>query len=192
MTLSTDIYLTGPVDAKEVFDFCNSLMGAKNPSFSNEESSWSEGRWSYLNAPGQGYNAWMGVYYRPDGPLAAEDVWVEDTDVWTEDGSVYRYLDQKACTVRINFDTGYGYRDEFGGCSELHGRYIVALHRWAEDHGATLEWQNEFTGEYFKGLDGLSDFGGEGDKAADWVKEIYQLIKASVVEDIAKKFEDTK
>lgn len=182
MTLSTDIYLTGPVDAKTVFDFCNELMGSTSARFSNEESSWSKGQWSYMNEPGQGFNAWMGVYYSPDGPLASEDIWETDDD--------YRYLAQKACTVKVNFDTAYGYRDDFGGCADLHGRYIVALNRWAEDHGATLEWQNEFTGEYFKGLDGLSDFGGEGDKAADWVKEIYQMIKASVVEDIAKKMEE--
>jgi hypothetical protein len=170
MTLSTDIYLTGTVDAKTVFDFCNDLLGATNPVFDHEESSWDKGRWQYMNQPGQGFNAWLSVYYKPDGPLSAEDVWDVDGE--------YRWLSEKACTVKINFDTAYGYRDEFGGCSELHGRYIVALNRWAEGHGATLEWHNEFTGDYFKGLDGLSEFGGEGEKAADWVKDIMKKLVA--------------
>lgn len=175
MTLNTHIYLTGPVDAKEVFDFCNGLLEAKNPVFDNEESRWSKGVWRYMNEPGQGLNAWLTVAYRPDGPLATEDIYDEE------------WLAQKACTVEISFDTGYSYRDEFGGCSELHGRYIRALKQWADDHGATLAWQNEFTGDVFDGLDGLEDFGGEGEKAADWVKDIYQLIKQDVVNDILKK-----
>lgn len=183
MTLSTNVYLTGTVDAKTVFDFCNDLMGADFARFSNEKSHYGSG-WHYMNEPGQGFNAWLSVYYNPDGQLSEKDVWIED------DGD--RWLDQKACTVMVNFDTGYAYRDDFGGCADLHGRYIVALNRWAEDHGATLEWQNEFTGEYFKGLDGLADFGGEGKKAADWAEEIYRLVKASVVENIASRLEEDK
>lgn len=152
MTLSTDIYLTGPVDAKEVFDFCNEqLLGTTEPRYKHEESSWSAGEWQYMNEPGQGFNAWLWVHYRKDGPLASEDVWEQDED--------YRYLATKACTVKVNFDTAYGYNDEFGGCSSLHARYIRALIQYAEEHGATLEWKNEFTDEIFKGTDGLDSFG---------------------------------
>lgn len=164
MTLNTHIYLTGPVDAKEVFDFCNGLLGAKNPAFTNEESRWDAGIWRYMNQPGQGFNAWLTVAYRPDGPLAVEDVYDEE------------WLAQKACAVSISFDTGYSYQDEFGNCSALHGRYIRALQLWAEDHGATLAWQNEFTGEVFDGLDGLENFAGEGDEAAAWSRDVVRAI----------------
>jgi hypothetical protein len=178
MTLSTDIYLTGNVDPHEVFDFCNKLIGADNPVFTDEESDYGPtGRRRIMNAPGQGFPAWLSVSYRKGGPLAAEDVWVEDGDISTEDGSVYRWLDQKACTVEINFDTGYSYRDEFGGCSDLHGRYITMINLWAEERGIALEWQNEFSGEYFKGTDGLREFGGEGANASQFVEDVLRLIK---------------
>jgi hypothetical protein len=154
-------------------------MGATSPSFDHTESRWSDGQWIYMNDPGQGFDAWLSVHHRTDGPLATEDVWVDD------DG--YRYLDQKACTVMVNFDTAYGYQDRLGGCASLHGRYIVMLDRWAKDHGATLEWRNEFTGEFFKGLDGLEDFGGEEVRAAEWLDQVYQLIKEDVVKDVAKR-----
>lgn len=169
MTLSTNIYLTGNVDAREVFDFCNKLIGAENPSFTDTESEWVPGMWVLMNQPGQGYPAWLSVSYRKDGPLATEDIWVTE-----EDG--YRFLDQKACSVEINFDTGYSYQDEFGGCSDLHGRYITMINLWAEERGATLSWKNEFSGEYFDGTDGLKDFGGEGAKAAGWVKDVFRAL----------------
>jgi hypothetical protein len=170
MTLSTDIYLTGNVNAREVFDFCNKLIGAQDPNFLNEVSNWRDGQWSYMNEPGQGFPAWLSVYYRMDGPLAAEDVWTED------DGE--RWLDQKACTVKVNFDTGYFYRDEFGGCSDLHGRYITMLNLWAEERHIDLEWRNEYSGEYFEGTDGLKDFGGDGAKATEWAKSAFSAILA--------------
>ena len=179
MTLSTDIYLTGNVNAREVFDFCNKLIGAEDPVFTDEELDYGpKGRRSISNEPGQGFPAWLTVYYRPDVPLAAEDVWVEDKDVWTEDGSIHRWLDQKACTVEVNFDTGYFYRDEFGGCSDLHGRYITMLNLWAEARQIDLEWRNEYSGEYYKGTDGLKDFGGDGAKATEWAKGAFAAILA--------------
>lgn len=170
MTLSTNIYLTGNVDAREVFDFCNKLIGAEKPRFTNEESQWVPGMWVLMNAPGQGYPAWLSVTYRKDGPLATQDVWVTE-----EDG--YRFLDQKACSVEVNFDTGYSYRDEFGGSSDLHGRYITMLNLWAEERGIELGWKNEFSGEYFKGTDGLQDFGGAGHKAAKWVSRVLNTLR---------------
>lgn len=169
MTLSTYVYLTGDIDPHELFNACNKLIGAVDPVFHDEDCKYGpKGRKSIENIPGQGFPAWLTVYYRPDAPLTAEDVWVDD--------GTSRWLDQKACSVEVNFDTGYGYRDSYGGCADLHGRYIVALNRLAEDRGLKLEWRNEFTGEYFEGTDGLDDFGGQGTKAAEWIESVLPSI----------------
>lgn len=176
MTLSTDIYLTGPVDPHEVFAFCNALMGAESPAFTDEEPGYGlMGRRSIGNEPGQGFPAWLTVYYRPDGPLATEDVWDEDGD--------YRWLAQKACTVAINFDTSYFYNDEFGGCSDLHARYIAMLVLWAEERGAALEWRNEYSGEYFEGTDGLKDFSRNGKEAGAWAAEALPAVLSNLAEE---------
>jgi hypothetical protein len=177
MTLSTDIYLTGPVDAHEVHDFCNKLMGVTDPKFTDGPYEYtSYGYWEVANELGQGFPAILSVSYRPDGELATEDVWIEEEDD-------YRYLDVKACTVKINFDTGYFYSDEFGGCSDLHARYIAMLNLWAEERGAMLEWRNEYSGEFFHGNDGLESFSQNGKEASAWAVGAMGAIVQKIAEE---------
>jgi hypothetical protein len=177
MTLSTDIYLTGPVDAHEVYDFCNKLMGVTDPQFSDGPDEYSSrGDWEIYNELGQGFPAILSVSYRPDGELATEDEWIEE-----EDG--YRYLDVKACTVKINFDTSYFYNDEFGGCSDLHARYIAMLSLWAEERGTALEWRNEYSGEFFHGTDGLESFSQNGKEASTWAVGAIGAVMQKIAEE---------
>lgn len=171
MTLNTSIFLTGPVDAHELQRFVNTvLLKAPDAETKDEpDTDWQTkeptGTWSLDNLPGQGFDAWMMITYRPDGELATEDVWDDD------DG--YRWLAQKKCTVEISFDTPYGGRSRDGlDCTTLHSAYIVALFHWAQERGITLEWQNEYTGDYFEGLNGLEDFGNAGDEAMDWFRNV--------------------
>lgn len=154
MTLSTDIYVLDKVDPMEVFNYCNSeLLHVDNPRFSDEESSWSKGTRRIMNAPGQGLNAWLSVSASLEGgPLHPEDVW--ETEDLEEP-----YLMSPKSYLTVNFDTGYSYSDEFGGCETLHRRYIENLYDYFAEKGIKIKWRDEFTGEIHDGLDGLDGFG---------------------------------
>lgn len=186
MTLSTNIYILDAVDPLEVFNFCNKyLLKVDNPKFKHAPATNyvkdDSGKWSEVEDPeimdlsnqvGQGFDAWLLTKYRKNGPLYTEDQYDEYEDEDEEDG-IHRYLTDPACFMKLDFDTAYGYtHPEIGGCSQLHAHYIVALHDWLATKGVRIKWQNEFTGDYFDGLDGLDDFAGDGDKARDWFKSI--------------------
>lgn len=156
MTLSTDIYVLDKIDPMEVFNYCNTeLLGVTEPRFSDGESTWDKGTRRIMNAPGQGLNAWLTVSASLDGsPLHREDVYEDDDDL--EDGP---YLMSPKTYLTINFDTGYSYKDEYGGCETLHRRYIENLHDWLSEKGIAIRWRDEFTGDIHDGLNGLKGFG---------------------------------
>jgi hypothetical protein len=169
MTLSTNIYILDPVDPLEVFNFVNKyLLNAENPRFKHEPYKWGNDPeiMTLSNEGGQGFDAWFMSKYRKGGPLYTEDqIDEEDYDE--------PYLTDPACFMKLDFDTAYGYNvPGIGGCSQLHSRYIVALHAWLAAKGVRIKWQNEFTGEYHDGLDGLEEFAGNGDDAQAWFKSI--------------------
>lgn len=187
MTLSTDIYILDPVDPKEVFDFCNKyLLKVTDPLIDHKpDTTWSRDTgWvddpevmDLSNRIGQGFDAWLLTKYRKNGPLYSEDQYDDDED------REEPYLLSPACFMKLDFDTAYGYRSEFGGCAQLHSRYIVALHDWLETKGVRIKWRNEFTGEIFDGLDGLDGFGNDGDAARDWFKSILPGVLTRALEE---------
>lgn len=183
MTLSTNIYILDPVDPMEVFNFCNThLLKAENPLVDHKpDTNWDRETKTWIDDPevmdlsnrvGQGFDAWLLTTYRKNGPLYIEDQYDEYEDEDEEDG-IHRYLTDPACFMKLDFDTAYGYSvPGIGGCSDLHARYIIALHDWLATKGVRIKWQNEFTGEYFDGLDGLEEFSKAGTEARDWFKSI--------------------
>lgn len=172
MTLSTNIYILDEVDPHEVFNYCNSnLLKASDPRTEDKNDKWSEdGVMTLMNLPGQGLPAWLISHYREDGsPLYSEDQ-------YDDDGSEEPYLMHPACYMYLDFDTAYGYSDEYGGCSTLHARYIVDLFNMLREKGVRIKWQNEFTGEYFDGIDGLEEFFEGGDKARAWMRSVLPAV----------------
>lgn len=165
MTLSTDIgIIGGNASAREAYDFINSFLSPGRTPMIDAEGWNRDGTIKYLgNRPGQGLPAWLGITYREGAPLHEEDTFSEPDEYIEEP-----YLLSKACDFKINFDTAYGYRDEFGGCSDLHTRYIIALNAWITAKGGHLWWHNEFTGDYFDGVNGLDEFGQGGLEAREW------------------------
>lgn len=182
MTLSTDIYILDPVDPMEVFNFVNKyLLKVTNPEVDHKpDTKWDRETREWVDDPeimdlsnrvGQGFDAWLLTKYRKGGPLYAEDVHDDD------------YFVAPACYMKLDFDTAYGYRSEFGGCAQLHSRYIVALHDWLATKNVRIKWRNEFTGEIFDGLDGLDSFGNDGEAARDWFKSILPGVLTLALEE---------
>lgn len=183
MTLSTNIYVLDEIDPKVVFEKGRELLGCTddNPWIEEESSYWGDGRRQYMNTPGQGLDAWLTVYYRPDGPFVDEARAKAEMEKFHEEYCV-RYSDEPddcldvdtlVSYLTINFDTAYGYSDEMGrGCSQLHADYIINLGQWLDVLGIRWRWENEFTGEVFDGYQGLIEFAGEGLKARDWFNNV--------------------
>ena len=183
MTLDTRIFILDEVDPHEVFNFCNDLLGAKNPRFKEGPSDWdADKEVIHLdNEPGQGYPAWLMSKYRAEGkPLYEKDITLRDTDpdyyddpaVESDGSRVYK----PACFMEISFDTAYGYQDEYGGCSTLHARYIVDLHAFLLAKGVRIKWKDEFSGDIHDGIHGIEEFLGGGDKAMTWFKEVLTVL----------------
>ena len=178
MTLSTYIgILGGKATAQEAYDFINSFLVPKGRTAIVDTEGYCRDDTKYLgNAPGQQFPAWLGIRYREDGPLFAEDHYDEYDDEEP-------YLTSKACDFSINFDTGYGYHDKYGGCADLHARYIIALNAWITAKGGSLWWKNEYSGEYFEGLNGLEEFASDGIDAPAWFSfEVKPAIESMVTE----------
>jgi hypothetical protein len=162
MPLNTEIYILDEIDPHKVFNFCNDLMDAGKPIFTEAYDEWQSNPIISLdNTPGQGLPAWLMSNYRKRGPLYPMAQYEED-----DDGN--RRLVTPACFMEISFDTAYGYRDSYGGSTELHGRYIVALHDWLKKRGVEMCWKNEFNGTIYRGKEGLEGFFHGGDRANDW------------------------
>lgn len=186
MTLNTNIYILDPVDPQEVFNFCNkALLKASNPRFKHEPDTWEEDPeiMDLSNEGGQGFPAWLCTKYRKGGmPLYAEDHY----DSWGDGEDPY--LASPACFMALDFDTAYGYRDEYGGCSDLHGRYIVALYNWLKEKSVRIKWMNEYTGDIYEGIDGLDTLFKGGDEANEWFRNtVIPAIEANFNLSVDKK-----
>lgn len=156
MTLNTRIYVLDPVDYREVFLKCNQLIG------SHEGIKWTDKDGSVWNHLGQGLCALLDVDYTgiPEG---GHEKYCEPDD---PDES------HRTCFARhleVSFDTSYSYRDELGGCGDLHARLVAALGHWLGERGVRWLWQNEFTGEIHEGYDQLGELGDGGAAAAEWM-----------------------
>lgn len=158
MSLETKIFLMEKTDIKELFDFCNGLLGAENPKFKATRSA-AEGEFGYLtyrNDIDQGLKAALMVQTHEARDVNPEDYF---DDLYEED---YEDCDdpeptllEPACAMLVTFDTTFGYRDEFGGANNLHGRYIIALHDWLASKNIRIKWREEYTREIHDGLDNI-------------------------------------
>jgi hypothetical protein len=167
MTLDTKVIIQTPTDAREVFDFCRSLLGCTNA------NPWRaiepDGRWSlnpgWGNVLGQGLPALLKVQYGPDGPLQEmkyDDEGLEEVGVGPHDPAGF---------IEVSFDTAYSYRGLNGeGCGDLHSALVCLLGAWCDQRHLPWIWCNEFTGEWHKGVDGLDELGAGGRVAADWMR----------------------
>lgn len=158
MTRETTIYLMGKVDFKELYEFCNSLIGAENPQFTISRSA-AEGEKGYLtysNRIGQGFNAILKVQTHEAHNVNLEDYFDElyEEDYEDCEDPEPRML-EPACAMLVSFDTAYGHKDTYGGVNALHGRYIIALHDWLATKGIKIKWKEEYTGEIHDGLDNI-------------------------------------
>lgn len=179
MTLSTDIYIIDEVDPHKVFDFCNKvLLGTNTPITTEGPSKWDNDQEviHLNNEPGQGLDAWLMAKYRKGGlPLYTED----EYDSYEDES----WMVSPACYMKLDFDTAYGYQDEYGGCENLHGRYIVALYNWLLEQNVRMKWKNEFTGEIYDGMDGLESFLAAGDEANEWFRNTVQPFLGKLLTD---------
>jgi hypothetical protein len=194
MTLSTDIYINQPIDHRKVHARINEILGIADPKISDnpEFDHWeydengkparkvykgAGSQWTLMNEPGQGFDAWVLVDYRPEGPLVGPEGGHDGDCQLPGNESAWPYAEDGPCTyrrhfphwVRVNMDTTYGYKDEFGGCSDLHARVILRFGQWLEDQGITdWEWHNEYTGDTYRRFDGLETLGKSGKEADSW------------------------
>lgn len=154
MTLCTNILLRTEHSQREVYDRMNQLLGAPEKPVGWEKMS---------NAPGQGFAAWL-ITAGPSSPGEHDDDCEPECAYWR---CVHPGWD-----VLVNLDTGYAYRDSYGGCSILHARLIVDLYHWIVATGGSLTWINEFSGVMNEGLSGIEEFLGNGDEAQEWFSSL--------------------
>jgi hypothetical protein len=169
VTLSTNLYVLDPVDARELFHFAQGLLTKYDDrpepqtpdrqewSDEKQNSAWSNpGSWCIRNHIGQGLPAILDVTYRPDGPLTTEEAsqtCTEDCDPDSvESGPGGYHYHPHACWADLDFDTAYSYRDSRGwGCGDLHAVLVGEIGNWLDRRGIRWEWRNEFTGEVHGG-----------------------------------------
>lgn len=189
MTLDTRMRIHESCDPREVFDFCRDLMGPSEGGVAPRDSIFTEAPGSLQNRLGQGFSAILEVAHGIDGPLGKAE-W--ETCTCEEDGEGdpdYRCYSCKKpeAFLEISWDTGYGYRDEFGmGCGDLHALYIEFVAKWCDQRGLTYSWYNEFQGEWYPGLENLESLGRGGGEATAWFMNV---ARPAIEADIARRSE---
>lgn len=179
MTLSTDICIIGDVDPEFAFktalvsvcmagDVMTRVHTARVER--NEPNEWRDYP-TIATECGQGLPAWIHLYYRADGsPLRTVDEY--ETEEPDEDGVSDTWFIGPACQVKINLDTAYSYNGPHGiGSGGLHARVIRLIFGQMDNLGCTIKWHNEFTGEWFDGLNGLEELDDSGRAARSWFSD---------------------
>ena len=168
MTLNTKFFITTPgIDPDTVW---NALLDTVEPKgfpinrkdytdVSNSDTDhWGPaGSIHTITKVGIGLNAWCFMWHNEDGSALAYDEDHTD-DPEKEDPDEEIWFTPRGY-IKLDFDTAYGYRDEYGGCSDLHGRIVTHLASIVEEHGGEYIWQDEFTGEWFTDLSHIPYFG---------------------------------
>jgi len=153
MTLSTHIFVNGPVDPEALFREGQRLLadkdGQRRPASAQEFKRTETG--GFENRIGQGLPAILEVGYNDGKPLVREE--------WN---------DRPACIAEVYLDTSYGYRDGGWSCSLLHAWLVASIGAWLSERGIPWQWENEFTGDIHTGTDGLREFVGKGLEAEAW------------------------
>lgn len=161
MTLSTLVGFEEYTDPQEFHDWINrELLGAPyakydviGPEGKYLTSTYRYGHNTVMNEPSQGLDAWA-ITHHNNGEVID---WGEGDDEMT---AYHEEMNRPTLSVYVDFDTAYGYRSESGGgCTDLHRDYICRIiDEYATPRGLTVWWQNEYTGEWHKDIEGLVDF----------------------------------
>lgn len=154
MTLNTTIAIHEPLPVREVLTECRRLLHAPDRVPVVEGTSDLRGSRHLSHPIDQGLAALLDIYYGADGPLGPWRGYEEFCDP-AEDPEQSGWS-----AIVVTFDTGYAYRADNGArCSDLHAWLVTQLGQWLDGRGKTWRWQNEYTGEWFDGHDGIADFG---------------------------------
>lgn len=168
MTLNTNFYITTPgIDPNTVW---NALLDMVEPEdFPMDRHNYTmvadadgkgwgpKGSTMTNTRVGIGLNAWCFMWHNEDGSaLTYDEEYTDDPEKEDLDEDIVFY---PRGYIRLDFDTAYGYHDEHGGCSALHGRIVTHLASIVEEHGGKYIWQDEYTGEWFTDLSHVPDFG---------------------------------
>lgn len=182
MTLNTLVNLTGPIELDAAFDIAlRALLTAADEmdrypgALIERNPDWQSGySYDYVGTKiGQGLPGITDAKRMSDGSDFQPERDEDDGEIWT---------DTQPWSVQLSWDTAYGYRGKsWRSASALHGAALTALHGALPD-GITMRWQNEFTGEWFNGIDGLDEFMGEGEKAQAFATLATALIVANARE----------
>ena len=169
MTLNTNFYITTPgIDPNTVWNALLDMVEPENFPRSREDytesgatPAWGpDGTFRRNTKVGIGLKAWCFMYYNTDGSAIAldRDQTDDERKADPDDDYAYVYYVPKSY-IRLDFDTAYGYHDEYGGCSDLHGRIVTHLAEVVTSMGGEYAWQDEYTGEWFTDLSHIPDFG---------------------------------
>jgi hypothetical protein len=158
VTLATRIGFEEYTDPLKLHQWVNKvLLQAVNPVYTvtgpeGIESSYGLGAYDHStvrNRVAQGFDALVSTHHNEGQPV----VWSDSDD--PEDLEYYAEFPE--LRVYVVFDTAYGFRGPRNEtCTDLHNSYITKM--LTEFHDLTLWWQNEYTGDWFKGADGLDEF----------------------------------
>lgn len=200
MTLSTNVYVLDEVDVRELFKFCQGLMTKydEGRSLPPERQVMSDGPGEtyydqedqtgvrrIANRLGQNLPAILDITYREGGPLRAAKL---GCSKWCDEPCDDEHA--RPCFADVDFDTAYGARFSFGGCSELHALLVSDLGQWLDERGVRWEWRNEYTGEVFGGDErytALASLCDSGDKAMDWFRNVVVPAIPAMVSDIERR-----
>lgn len=184
MTLSTNIYILGPVDGPDLHAWVNeNILRVKNPIVTEGHRD----DYHYLhNAIGQGFDAIFELDWWDTPQLMTDGL----TDKDDPDDVEYYTKKQEAIGApyyaHIDFDTAYGYSKNGMGCTELHASWIVRLYReYFEPRGLEIAWQDEYSGKVWRNLseEGMTDFLGGGDAAMNWFTSV---VRPAITEEFGE------
>lgn len=156
MTLNTKIFIEEAMDPEEVFGiFLEHIKGdVAEPKIDRSEP----GR--IMSACGQGLDAWLWVTWNPDGAtMGGEDEYPDDEV----------FAPRPTHRVHVSMDTGYGYNRDGQTCGQLHAKAIALA---APRLTGRWWWQNEYTGDIYRGTNGLDTLAGDSERASRWFRDV--------------------
>lgn len=151
MTLHSRLAVHGPVDALALFDFARGLLGVpleKQIQVKPSPCHFDPGTVHVGNQIGQGFSAIVDMEYCVERPIRYPD---------DDEGS--KWYPPKDTFIELGWDTAYGYKDEFGGCSRLHARYIQQVGEYLDECRVDWSWYDEFYGDWHSRYDMLDMLG---------------------------------
>lgn len=168
MTMSTSVYVRGPVNPERLFRFAQSLLSDSAQQDRHRPPGrpfvWNDGRTyepddmnqhgEWGNHLGQGLPALLSVTYGADGPVVVEHYDCEAEPEWCacEPGQPHQVdplREWGPFAVHVWFDTAYSYKADNGaGCGDLHAFLVPSIAAWldAQPGSPGFVWANGETG----------------------------------------------